>query len=93
MAKRKHFRRQYVIDSETDRTIRRLAANSDTNQSRIVREGIRLVAEQEAMFDAIEADPKFIAMMEKSEADFRAERFVAHDDVVRQHLALKKKGK
>ncbi len=87
------MRRQFVLDKKSNRLLERLAVDADRSYSRIVREGIQLYAEREAMFDAIESDPGFIKMMEHSEADFRAGRLVSHEEVVRQHKARRKKGK
>ena len=87
------IRRQFVLDKKTDRLVRDLAADSGGNRSRVIREAVRALAEREAMFEQIESDPKFIAMMERSEADFRAGRVVSHEEVIRKHRAMKKKGK
>ena len=93
MRKRKNVRKQFVIDSETDATIRRLAMAGDGNQSRVVREGVRVLAEREAMLDAIEEDPEFIRMMEASERAIREGRVTSHEDVMRMSRELRRKRK
>ena len=82
---------QIVLDKKSDRLLKDLAADRDGNRSRVVREALQALADQEAMFDRIESDPGFIAMMERSEADFRAGRVIPHEEVMRKHLAMKKK--
>jgi len=44
----------------------------------------------EARLDAIEADPAFQAMADRSDKDFRQKRFVSHADLRRQVLARRK---
>ena len=87
------MRRQFVLDKKSDRTLNRLAADGAGNYSAIVRRGIQLVADQEAVLEAIESDPGFIRMMEQSEQAFREGRFVSHEEVVRQHKGRLRKGK
>lgn len=87
------LRRQFVLDRKTDRILKRLAADRDGNHSRIVREAIQRFAEIEARLDAIEEDPGFIAMMERSEADFRAGRFIRHEELKRQIRAARNRKK
>lgn len=87
------IRRQFVLDRKTDRLVKELAREGYGSRSRVVRDAVALLAEREAMFERIESDPDFIAMMERSEKDFRAGRVVSHEEVVRRHLAMKKKGK
>jgi hypothetical protein len=58
----------------------------------VVREAIALYADQEAYLEKIEADPKFIQMMEKSEADIRAGR-VSEQAEVERRFAKKKRRK
>ena len=86
------IRRQFVLDPKTERLLRNLTADSG-NASRVVREAIRQYAEREAMFEAIESDPGFIAMMERSEAEFRAGKFVTHEEVKKQLRAARKRRK
>jgi hypothetical protein len=57
-----------------------------------VREAIAIYADQEAYLDKIEADPKFIEMMEKSAADIRAGR-VSEQAEVERRFAKKRKRK
>jgi len=85
------IRRQFVLDHKTERLLRDLTADGNGNASRIVREAIRQYAEREGMFEAVESDPGFIAMMERSEADFRAGRFVTHEEVKRKIRATRKR--
>lgn len=75
------IRRQFVLDKKTDRLVRDLAADSGGNRSRVIREAVRALAEREAIFEKIESDPKFIAMMERSEADIRAGRVSTLEEV------------
>lgn len=85
------MRRQFVLDKKSSRALNRLAAEGAGNYSAIVRRGIELVAEQEAMLDAIEQDPGFLRMMEESEKAFRAGRFTSHEEVMRLARAGRKK--
>ena len=86
-------RRQFVLDKKSNKVLNELAADRDGNHSRVVRQAILHYADSEAYLDKIESDPAFIAMMERSEAAFRAGQVISHEEVVRRHLALRKKGK
>ena len=85
------MRRQFVLDKKTNRLLNQLATDRGGNYSRVVRQAIRVFADQEAMFDRIECDPGFIAMMERSEADFRAGRTITHEELKRRLRATRKK--
>lgn len=84
------LRRQFVLDRKTDRLLRQLAADHGGNSSAVVRHAIQAYAEREAALDAIESDPGFLAMMERSEADFRAGRYITLDELKKQ---LRAKGR
>jgi predicted transcriptional regulator len=75
------LRRQFVLDRKTDRLLRELAADHGGNSSAVVREAIQAYAEREAALDAVESEPGFIAMMERSERDFRAGRYITLDEL------------
>lgn len=75
------LRRQFVLDKKSSRLLEELAADRGGNRSRVVREALRVYAEQEAMLDRIEQDPGFIKMMEESERDFREGRFVTQEEL------------
>ena len=87
------MRRQFVLDKRTNRLLEELAADRDGNRSRVIREAIQAYADREAHLDQIESDPKFIEMMERSEADFRAGRVYTQKEIEREIRAAKKKGK
>lgn len=84
-------RRQFVLDKRTNRILNRLAAEGDGNFSAVVRRGIDLVAEEEAILEATENDPGFIKMMEASEKAFREGRWTSHEDVMRMVRGRRKK--
>ena len=84
-------KRHILLDPRTDRLLDRLATAHSGNPSLVVRHALRQYGAMEEMFDRIEADPGFQRMMERSEADFKAGRFVSHDEVVR--AVRKKNGK
>ena len=84
-------RRQFVLDKKSNRTLNQLAGDGAGNFSSIVRRGIQLVAEQEAMFDAIESNPGFIAMMEQSDKDFQAGRYITLDELKKKLRANRRK--
>jgi len=75
------MRRQIVLDPKSDRLLKQLTADRDGNYSRTVRQALQALADQDAMFDAIERDPGFIAMMEQSEKAFREGRYTTLDDL------------
>lgn len=85
------LRRQFVLDRKTDRLLRQLAADRGGNFSAVVRQAIQAYAEREAMFDAIESDPGFIAMMEESEKAIREGRVTPHEEVKRMLRARRRK--
>jgi hypothetical protein len=57
-----------------------------------VREAILLYAQQEAYFDKVESDPKFIEMMKKSAEDIKAGRVYTQAEGER-YVAAKRKRK
>ena len=63
---------------------------NDGNRSQVVREAIGLYAAMEASLEEIEANPKFIKMMERSAEDIRARRVYSQEEV-EQRLAKKRK--
>jgi len=85
------MRRQIVLDAKSDKLLKRLTDDRDGNYSRTVRQALQALADQEAMFDAIERDPGFIAMMERSEKDFRAGRYVTLDELKKQLQTKRRK--
>jgi predicted transcriptional regulator len=87
------LRRQFVLDKKSNKLLERLAADRGGNRSRVIREALQRYAEIEARLDAIEEDPGFIAMMERSEADFRAGRLVTHEEVKKQLRAARARRK
>lgn len=84
-------RRQFVLDKKTSRTLNRLAVEGSGNYSAIVRRGIELAAEEQAILDATESDPKFIAMMEESERAFKEGKWTWFEDVKKMMKARRKK--
>ena len=86
------MRHQFVLDKKSNRLLDKLAEFRGGNRSRVVREAIALFADQEAYLEKIEADPKFIEMMDKSDADIRAGR-VSEQAEVERRFAKKRKRK
>jgi hypothetical protein len=84
------MRHQFVLDAKRNRTLNRLAADGAGSRSALVRRGIDLVAEEEAILDATEADPDFLRMMEESEKAIREGRVTPHAEVMRQFRAAKR---
>lgn len=85
------MRRQFVLDRKTNRILEDLAADRGGNYSRVVRNAIQCYAEIEARLDEIENNPGFIAMMEQSERDFRAGRFVTLEQLKKQLRTKRRK--
>jgi predicted transcriptional regulator len=86
------MRHQFVLDKKSNRLLNELAEARGGNRSLVVREAIAIYADQEAYLERIEADPKFIEMMEKSAADIRAGR-VSEQAEVERRFARKRKPK
>jgi predicted transcriptional regulator len=86
------MRHQFVLDKKSNRLLNELAEARGGNRSLVVREAIAVYAGQEAYLDKIEADPKFIEMMEKSAASIRAGR-VSEQAEVERRFAKKRKRK
>lgn len=75
------MRRQFVLDPQTDQLIEDLASARAGNRSFVVREAIQLYAAMENQLEEVEADPKFLAMMERSASDVQSGRVLSHADV------------
>jgi predicted transcriptional regulator len=75
------MRRQFVLDKESNRQLEELAETRAGNRSLVVREAIGLYAAMEATLEEIEANPKFVKMMERTSADIRDGRVHTQDDV------------
>lgn len=86
------MRHQFVLDKKSSRLLNELAEARGGNRSLVVREAIAIYADQEAYLEKIEADPKFIEMMEKSAADIRAGR-VSEQAEVERRFARKRRRK
>ena len=86
------MRHQFVLDKKSNRLLNELAESRGGNRSLVVREAIAMYADQEAYLEKIEADPKFIEMMEKSAADIRAGR-VSEQAEVERRFARKRRRK
>lgn len=87
------MRRQFVLDRKSNRLLEQLASDRGGNRSRVIREALQSYAEREAYFDRIESDPEFVKMMERSEADFRAGRFVTQEQIEKEIRAERRKRK
>jgi predicted transcriptional regulator len=86
------MRHQFVLDKKSNRLLNELAEARAGNRSLVVREAISVYAAIEASLDKIEANPKFIEMMEKSAADIQAGR-VSEQAEVERRFAKKRKRK
>ena len=86
------MRHQFVLDKKSSRLLNELAESRGGNRSLVVREAIAMYADQEAYLEKVEADPKFIEMMDKSDADIRAGR-VSEQAEVERRFAKKRKRK
>ena len=89
-------RRQFVLDKKTNRLLEDLAADQGGNRSAVIRAAVQYYADLEASLDAIEQDPAFIAMMDRSEADIRAGRVVPHEQIeqeIREELKRRNREK
>lgn len=86
------MRHQFVLDRKANKLLNELAESRGGNRSRVVREAILCYAEQEAYLDRVEAEPKFIEMMEKSAADIKAGRVYTQEQAER-YVAAKRKRK
>ena len=84
------MRRQFVLDKKSSQLLDELAETRAGNRSLVVREAIGLYAAMEASLEEIEANPKFLEMMERSAADIRAGRVYSQEEVER-HFAKKRK--
>jgi predicted transcriptional regulator len=84
------MRRQFVLDKKSSQLLEELAETRAGNRSLVVREAIGLYAAMEASLEEIEADPKFVAMMERSATDIREGRVYTQEEVERR-LAKRRK--
>jgi predicted transcriptional regulator len=84
-------RRQFVLDDRTNQLLEELAADRADNLSFVVREAIQLYARMEDRLDAIESDPEFQHMMERSAADIRAGRVVPYRQVKKRSRSKKRR--
>jgi hypothetical protein len=75
------MRRQFVLDKKSSQLLEELAETRAGNRSLVVREAIGLYAAIEASLEEIEANPKFVEMMEKSATDIRKGRILTQRQV------------
>lgn len=85
------MRHQFVLDKKSNKLLNELAENRAGNRSLVIREAIGIYAALDEYIDKIEADPKFIEMMEKSAADIRAGRGAEQADVERRFAKKRKR--
>lgn len=78
------MRKQFVLDKRTNQLLEELASFRGGNRSQVIREAILVFADMEERLDRMETDPAFQGMMARSDADIRAGRVIAHDEVVRR---------
>ena len=84
------MRRQFVLDKKSNQLLDNLAETRAGNRSLVVREAIGLYAAMEESLEEIEANPKFVKMMETTAADIRAGRVYTQEEVERR-LAKRRK--
>jgi predicted transcriptional regulator len=85
------MRRQIVLDAKSDKLLKQLTADRDGNYSRTVRQALQALADQEAMFESAERDPGFLAMMEQSERDIQAGRYITLQELKKRLHSRKRK--
>ncbi|HXC31239.1 MAG TPA: hypothetical protein VNZ56_02115 [Verrucomicrobiae bacterium] len=85
------MRHQFVLDKKSNRLLNELAEARAGNRSLVVREAIGVYAALEEYLEKIEADPKFIKMMERSAEDFRAGRGIEQAEVERRFAKKRKR--
>jgi predicted transcriptional regulator len=85
------MRRQFVLDEESSRLLEELAETRAGNRSLVVREAIGLYAAMEASLEEVEANPKFVKMMERTNADIRDGHIHTQDDVERRISGKKRR--
>ena len=78
------MRQQFVLDKRSKKILDDLAQYRGGNRSLVVREALFHFADMEERLEKIEADPAFLQMMRRSDADIRAGRVVSHEEVKRQ---------
>ncbi|MGA7795207.1 MAG: hypothetical protein WCA19_19380 [Candidatus Acidiferrales bacterium] len=86
------MRHQFVLDKKSNRILDELAESRGGNRSLVVREAIGVYAALEEYLEKIEADPKFIEMMERSAADIREGRGLSQEEA-ELYVARKRKRK
>jgi predicted transcriptional regulator len=79
------------LDKKSNRLLNELAEARAGNRSLVVREAIGVYAALEEYLEKIEADPKFIKMMERSAEDFRAGRGIEQAEVERRFAKKRKR--
>jgi len=77
-------RRQFVLDERTNALLEELAGHGARDVSSVLCEAIQLYADMESRHDTIERDPEFRLMMERSDDDIRAGRWVPHNEARRR---------
>ncbi|HEY1468416.1 MAG TPA: hypothetical protein VGF61_05190 [Candidatus Acidoferrum sp.] len=87
------MRKQFVIDSQTNKLLEELASYHGGNRSLVVRHAIQVYSDMEDRLEQIETDPAFQTMMAKSNADIKAGRVIPHEEVVRRSRTKTAKGK
>jgi predicted transcriptional regulator len=85
------MRHQFVLDEKSNRLLNDLAESRAGNRSLVVREAIGVYAALEGYLERIEADPKFIEMMERSAEDIRAGRVSEQAEVERRYAKKRKR--
>jgi len=85
------MRKQFVLDKRTNQLLEELASYRGGNRSQVIREAIQVFADMEERLDRMEAGADFQGMMARSEADIRAGRVIAHEEVVQRSRAKVRK--
>jgi predicted transcriptional regulator len=78
------MRRQFVLDTQSEKLLDQLAAARAGNRSFVIREAIALYASLEDHLSEIESQPAFRRQMQRSAADIESGRLLTHAQAARR---------